>query len=119
SASTVVKYSTRALAIVSLSFALVCAGCSSSSKSKSTAPTTAKSIDSSATQRTSTTIRRPTTSTTSTASSASNLPGMPPLLNPNDVYAADRPGALSPTVASFPQRVYVPNSRSDTVDVID
>jgi YVTN family beta-propeller protein len=44
---------------------------------------------------------------------------MPPLLDPNDVYAADRPGALSPTVGSFPQRVYVPNSRSDTVDVID
>ena len=36
-----------------------------------------------------------------------------------DVYAADRPGHLSPVVAGFPQRVYVPNSGSDTVDVID
>ncbi|MFF0577882.1 YncE family protein [Streptosporangium saharense] len=36
-----------------------------------------------------------------------------------DVYAHDRPGMLSPTVADFPSRVYVPNSESDTVSVID
>ncbi len=38
---------------------------------------------------------------------------------PIDVYAADRPGLLSPVVRRFPPRVYVPNSQSDTVDVID
>src|SRR5690349_7084101 len=38
---------------------------------------------------------------------------------PLDLYAADRPGQLSPTVASFPSRLYVPNSESNTVDVID
>ncbi|WP_285708520.1 YncE family protein [Microtetraspora sp. NBRC 16547] len=37
----------------------------------------------------------------------------------HDIYAADRPGMLSPAVASFPSRVYVPNSESDSVDVID
>ncbi|NEY34657.1 beta-propeller fold lactonase family protein [Streptomyces sp. PRKS01-65] len=47
------------------------------------------------------------------------LPGMPPLLDPRDVYAADRPNKLSPVVRDFPSRVYVPNSESDTVTVID
>ena len=47
------------------------------------------------------------------------LAGMPPLLDPNDIYAADRPGALSPVASRFPSRVYVPNSGSNTVDVID
>ncbi len=47
------------------------------------------------------------------------LPGMPPPLRPDDVYAADRAGQLSPTVRNDPARVYVPNSLSNTVDVID
>ena len=38
---------------------------------------------------------------------------------PVNIYAADKPGALSPVVAHDPPRVYVPNSLSDTVDVID
>ncbi|WNM30371.1 hypothetical protein RKE30_08080 [Streptomyces sp. Li-HN-5-11] len=47
------------------------------------------------------------------------LPGMPPVLDPADVYAADRPNKLSPVVKGFPSRVYVPNTNSDTVTVID
>ncbi|MFJ4717225.1 PQQ-binding-like beta-propeller repeat protein [Streptomyces sp. NPDC088785] len=47
------------------------------------------------------------------------LPGMPPVLDTEDVYAADRPGRLSPVVKDFPSRVYVPNTESDTVTVID
>ncbi|MFJ1583595.1 hypothetical protein ACIOC1_09775 [Streptomyces sp. NPDC088197] len=47
------------------------------------------------------------------------LPGMPPPLDPKDVYAADRPNALSPVVRNFPSRVYVPNTDSNTVSVID
>ncbi|MFF6999244.1 beta-propeller fold lactonase family protein [Streptomyces sp. NPDC008313] len=50
---------------------------------------------------------------------AAGLPGMPPLLDPKDVYAADRPNRLSPVVKDFPSRVYVPNTNSDTVSVID
>ncbi|KUN75021.1 YncE family protein [Streptomyces griseoruber] len=50
---------------------------------------------------------------------AHGLPGMPPLLDPKDVYAADRPNRLSPVVKDFPSRVYVPNTESDTVSVID
>jgi len=44
---------------------------------------------------------------------------MPPVLDPNDIYSEDRPGHLSHVVRDFPPRVYVPNSKSDTVDVID
>jgi YVTN family beta-propeller protein len=47
------------------------------------------------------------------------LPGMPPLLDPHDIYAADRPGALNPTVKNYPSLVYVPNSGDGTVDVIN
>ncbi|OIJ67919.1 YncE family protein [Streptomyces mangrovisoli] len=47
------------------------------------------------------------------------LPGMPPVLDAHDVYAADRAGRLSPVVKDFPSRVYVPNTNSDTVSVID
>src|SRR5712691_956676 len=53
------------------------------------------------------------------AQSLDPLPGMPPVLDPSDVYAADRPGNLSPAVRGFPERVYVPNSGRGTVDVID
>lgn len=47
------------------------------------------------------------------------LPGMPPVTNPQDIYAADHAGMLSPAVKNFPERVYVPNSKSNTVDIID
>ncbi len=43
---------------------------------------------------------------------------MPRLLDPHNVYAADRPGRLSPVVRNFPNRIYVPNSDSNTVSVI-
>src|SRR6266436_2295233 len=47
------------------------------------------------------------------------LPGMPPVLDPLDIYAADRPGQLAPAVSGFPSLIYVPNSGSNTVDIID
>ncbi len=47
------------------------------------------------------------------------LPGMPPVLDPKDLYAADRPGMFSPAVKGFPSRIYVPNTNSNTVSVID
>lgn len=43
----------------------------------------------------------------------------PPSPEPLHVYAADKPGMISPMAAGFPSLVYVPNSESDTVDVID
>ena len=50
---------------------------------------------------------------------ADPLPGMPPVLNKRDIYSADAAGDLSPVVKRFPSLVYVPNSGSNTVDVID
>jgi YVTN family beta-propeller protein len=44
---------------------------------------------------------------------------VPPPLDPQNVYAADAPGRLSPVVRKFPYRVYVPNSESNTVSVIN
>ena len=47
------------------------------------------------------------------------LPGMPQPLSATDVYAADRPGLLSATVAHDPAYVYVPDTNSNDVYVID
>jgi YVTN family beta-propeller protein len=47
------------------------------------------------------------------------LPGMPPPLEPNDLYAADRPNMLSPVVAGDVAQIYVPNHASNTVSVIN
>jgi YVTN family beta-propeller protein len=44
---------------------------------------------------------------------------IPPPLARNDVYAAGRPNLLAPQVRHDPARIYVPNSGSNTVDVID
>ncbi|KZM75965.1 hypothetical protein AWN90_16745 [Nocardia terpenica] len=48
---------------------------------------------------------------------ANLLPGMPPPLSATDVYAGAR--ELAPAVADHLPRVYVPNSESNTVTVID
>jgi len=44
---------------------------------------------------------------------------VPPLLDPHDVYAADRRGDLAPVTRRFRSLVYVPNSGSNTVSEID
>jgi YVTN family beta-propeller protein len=44
---------------------------------------------------------------------------MPAPLSAADVWAADRPGALAPALRHVRPMVYVPNSLSDTVSVID
>ena len=50
---------------------------------------------------------------------AADLPGMPPLLDPNNIYAANTPNNFSDTVKSYPALVYVPNTQSNTVQVYD
>jgi DNA-binding beta-propeller fold protein YncE len=44
---------------------------------------------------------------------------MPPVVDPNDIYSETHAGKLSPTVRGFAELVYVPNTVSNTVDVID
>jgi YVTN family beta-propeller protein len=99
----------RALALA-VAATLACAGCGIQVASN---PRAAVSIA----------APRPATSTgiaaSGNASPDSALPGMPPLLDPQDLYAADRPNALSPAVRNDLRRVYVPNHASNTVSVID
>jgi YVTN family beta-propeller protein len=88
-----------------LAFSLCAAGCSSSGGGRKPAPDDS--------------ISHAATIAASLAASQNPLPGMPPVLDPNDIYSADRPNALSDVVKDFPERVYVPNTESNTVDVID
>ena len=61
----------------------------------------------------------PTTTRTNIHRITTNVNRAPAPPARRDVYAADRPGNLSPVVRGMPAYVYVPNSQSDTVDVID
>ena len=93
-------------------------GCSSGTKTVTTSPTSAITVAPGGSTIPPTTGNK-TPHTAATASDPGALPGMPPVLDPNDIYAADRPNQLSPVVRGFRPLVYVPNSLSNTVDVID
>lgn len=47
------------------------------------------------------------------------LPGMPPVVDPSNVYSETGAGHLSAAVKNDLARIYVPNLRSDTVSVVD
>jgi YVTN family beta-propeller protein len=47
------------------------------------------------------------------------LPGMPPIIDPHNIYSEDTAGKINPAIKDFPALVYVPNTKSNTVDVID
>lgn len=47
------------------------------------------------------------------------VPGMPPVIDPNNLYSEIAPNKLSPVVAKHLLRVYVPNRQSNDVTVID
>jgi YVTN family beta-propeller protein len=89
-------------------FALVCfsAGCSGQKTEPETQTQTSKEAPKEAAKEAAT-------------KETNALPGMPPVEDPSDIYAADHAGNLSPAVRDYPSRVYVPNSISNTVDVID
>lgn len=53
------------------------------------------------------------------AQAVDTIPGMPPVLDPANIYSETRAGNLNPEVAQDPPRVYVPNLRSNNVYVID
>lgn len=50
---------------------------------------------------------------------AGSLPGMPPVVDPTNLYSEAAAGKLSPAVAGDLPRVYVPNRLTDDVYVID
>src|SRR6058998_432141 len=47
------------------------------------------------------------------------VPGMPPVVDPSNLYSETTAGKLSAAVANDPPRVYVPNLQSNDVYVID
>jgi YVTN family beta-propeller protein len=47
------------------------------------------------------------------------LPGMPPVVNPQNLYSETAAGHVSPEIAHDPPRVYVPSLGADRVYVID
>ena len=47
------------------------------------------------------------------------LPGMPPVIDPKNLYSETAAGKLAPAVAGALERVYVPNRGSNSVSVID
>ncbi|MGA7966936.1 MAG: hypothetical protein WCB49_13800 [Gammaproteobacteria bacterium] len=53
------------------------------------------------------------------APAAQLLPGMPPILNPHNIYSAAGANMLSPVVKNDKPLVYVPNTLDGTVSVID
>jgi YVTN family beta-propeller protein len=50
---------------------------------------------------------------------AQSLPGMPPVIDPRNVYSEAAAGKLSPATAGALNRVYVPNLKSAEIYVID
>jgi YVTN family beta-propeller protein len=53
------------------------------------------------------------------ASAIQTVPGMPPVINPSNLYSETDAGKMSPAVAGALARVYVPNRSSNDVHVID
>jgi YVTN family beta-propeller protein len=68
------------------------------------------------------TVTPPATSPTASPAAGHALTersGIPPLLDPHDVYAADRAGRLSPEAARALPLIYVPDDDDATVHIID
>jgi YVTN family beta-propeller protein len=62
----------------------------------------------------------PTTpATTATPSKFKTIPGMPPVLDDNNIYSEQAAGKTSATVKNHKPLVYVPNNRNASVTVID
>ncbi|VWC69136.1 YVTN beta-propeller repeat-containing protein [Burkholderia lata] len=53
------------------------------------------------------------------ASAVAAVPGMPPVINPDNLYSEAQAGRMSAAVAGVLPRIYVPNLRSNDVYVID
>jgi YVTN family beta-propeller protein len=69
-------------------------------------------------------VPAPATSTTAAphvglATPSSYAPGVPANHDPNNLYYYDGAGLLSPKVANDPPRIYVPNTESNTVSIVD
>jgi undecaprenyl-diphosphatase len=116
----------RRAVVLGAAFAVVLAACSSGDAS-STTPTTAGDVGATmpAVTTTTTTVATTTTATPTTAATTTTaggpppLPGMPPVVDPHDVYSETASGDLSPAVAEAKAYVYVPSNDDGSVTVID
>ncbi len=57
--------------------------------------------------------------TTAPPKKIDTIPGMPPVVDPSNLYSETATGKMSPAVKDALTRVYVPNRASNTVSVID
>lgn len=105
------RRSVTAAGVGAAALALVVAGCDSASNQPTTAGEHQPAVTSAP--------AAPTTTGPSPRSLRGPLPGMPPVLNRHNIYSADRAGDLSPVVRHDRPLVYVPNTLSDTVSVIN
>ena len=64
-------------------------------------------------------VAQPGATTAPSASAVTTLPGMPPVVDPANLYSETSATHLSPAVRNALPRVYVPNVQSDDVYVID
>jgi YVTN family beta-propeller protein len=95
----------RRLPLAVTTAAVLVAGCSTSTP---------------AAERSATPVQSPSASASASAvRRAAASHGIPPLLEAGDVYAAGRPGRLAPEARLARSLVYVPDSESGTVHVID
>ncbi|MCP1244862.1 YncE family protein [Acetobacter cerevisiae] len=62
---------------------------------------------------------QPVVSAPAAPTAVQTIPGMPPVINPANLYSETAPDHINPEVAQDPARVYVPNLRSNDVSVID
>lgn len=85
----------------------------------SSASPSASSGASSGVSSSSTPASAPTSLAPGAAAPAVAAAAIPAPLDPNDLYAADRPGMLSPEARAAKSLVYVPNSEAGTVSVVD
>lgn len=53
------------------------------------------------------------------ASKIDTLPGMPPVLDPRNIYSETTPDKIQPWIKNHPQLIYVPNAQGNSVSVID
>ncbi|GBR47217.1 YncE family protein [Neokomagataea thailandica] len=56
---------------------------------------------------------------TTTPSTVHTIPGMPAVINPNNIYSEASAGRVTPAITNDPARIYVPNLRGNSVSVID
>jgi YVTN family beta-propeller protein len=104
------------IAALAVLTSVLLAGCGSSGARRPASPAAPVSSRAAAPART---TRTGAAAASSSSASVPRAGRVPPLLSRHDVYAADHHGHLSPAVAGDPARVYVPDTKSDNVEVID